>query len=140
MRFALALSIMLLTFPAFAQDAAVSVQDRAQIQSVITGQLDAFRRLDADAAFTLASPMIQQMFGTAPNFMSMVSRAYKPVFHSRQSAFGTLASQDGEVVQHVELTGPNGGHYLALYRMKKQPDGSWKIDGCQLVKSDSVGV
>jgi hypothetical protein len=38
-------------------------------------------------------------------------------------------------VQSVELVGPDGGHYIALYRMEKQPDGSWKINGCELTES-----
>ena len=32
--------------------------------------------------------------------------------------------------------GPDGRPRIALYIMERQPDGSWKIDGCILTESD----
>ena len=29
-----------------------------------------------------------------------------------------------------------GAAYLAIYPMERQPDGSWKIDGCYLARPD----
>jgi hypothetical protein len=47
---------------------------------------------------------------------------------------------DGRIVQRVELVGPDGARELALYTMEREPDGSWRIDGCQLTASDDVSV
>ena len=139
MRIVLALVIGLIAGAAQAQ--AQTPAERAVIQSVITQQLDAFKKKDADAAFAQASPMIQGMFGTPGNFISMVERGYPPVFQPSQTSFGALVTEDdGRIVQNVELVGPDGKSYLALYTMEKQPDGSWKINGCQLTESQAVGA
>jgi hypothetical protein len=135
MRLVLALLMCMVAGLAFA-DEAPSAQDRADIQSAITQQLEAFKRNDAAAAFSQASPMIQQMFGTPEHFIAMVEHGYPPVFRPRGSRFGRiLPDEEGQLVQSVELVGPDGGHYIALYRMEKQPDGSWKINGCELTES-----
>ncbi len=136
MRIVLALVIGLIAGAARAQTPA----DRAAIQSVITSQLDAFQNDDAGAAFEKASPMIQEMFGTAGNFLSMVQRGYPPVYRAQHSVFAGLADENGRIIQRVELVGPDGRAYLALYIMELQPDGSWKINGCQLTESEKVGA
>ena len=139
MRFVLALLMSMVTAMALA-DEMPSAQDRDAIQTVITQQLDAFNRDDADAAFGLAAPMIQQMFGSSGNFIGMVERGYPPVFRSKRPQFGTLETTDDDIIQHVFLTGPDGVRYLALYHMEKQADGSWKISGCQLTESTPLAT
>lgn len=136
MRIVLALVLGLAAGAANAQ----TPDDRVAIQSVITGQLDAFQHDDAGAAFEKASPMIQHMFGTASNFLSMVQQSYPPVYRARQPAFAGLGLTDGRIVQKVELVGPDGRDYLALYIMERQPDGTWKINGCELTDSEKVGA
>ena len=128
--------------PASAQDApaAVAPGDRAAIQSVIRGQIGAFRRDDETAAFGFASPGIRAQFGDAATFMQMVRQGYAPVYHPAGFAFGALVAMDGRTVQRVELTGPDGAHDLALYFMEREPDGTWRIDGCELLPGVSVGA
>jgi hypothetical protein len=109
--------------------------DRDAIQGVIRQQIQAFRRDDPAAAFAFAAPPIQQMFGDAERFMDMVREAYAPVYRPREVTFGELVTIDGELVQKVELVGPEGEAVLALYTMQRQPDGSWRINGCTLTRS-----
>ncbi len=65
---------------ALAQDA--GTQTNAAIQSVISKQLDAFRRDDGPGAFSHASPSIQMMFQSHQRFMAMVQRGYAPLYRS----------------------------------------------------------
>ena len=136
MRIVLAVIISLIAGAAHAQSPA----DRTAIESAITQQLEAFKKDDAKTAWAQASPMIQEMFGSPENFIAMVQHGYPPVYRPRQSAFGPLVSEQDRIIQKVEILGPDGVNYLALYAMEKQPDGTWKINGCQLTKSDSVGA
>jgi hypothetical protein len=106
--------------------------DRTAIADVISRQIDAFRHDDAPAAFAFASPMIQGMFGDPAHFLAMVQRGYPPVYRPRSVHIGALVMHDGRIVQRVELVGPDGARELALYTMEREPDGSWRIDGCQL--------
>ncbi len=118
----------------------LSAADRAAIQGVITQQIDAFRRDDAEAAFAFASPGIQAQFGTPDRFLDMVHRAYPAVHRPRTVEFTGLRLGDGGVVQDVELVGPDGALQLALYSMERDAAGAWRIAGCVLVPSARVGT
>jgi hypothetical protein len=113
-------------------------EDRARIQDVISRQLEAFRHDDGDAAFGFASPGIRQLFGNADNFMAMVRQGYPQVHRAREAEFRELVEMNGQPAQRVVLIGPDGQVVVALYPMERQPDGSWRIDGCLLVKADET--
>jgi len=140
MRALLLVLLLIVAAPAGAQrgapPATVGPADRAAIQQVIGDQIAAFRRDDGDAAFALASPGIQRMFGTADGFMAMVRGGYQPVYRPRSYSFRELVTIDGLVVQPVAVVGPDGRRVTALYPMEQQPDGSWRIAGCQLVEPE----
>lgn len=76
------------------------------------------------------------MFGTPETFLAMVRRGYAPVYRPRAVEFRELAETDGALVQRVVLVGPDGVPEVALYVMERQPDGTWRIAGCFLAKSD----
>lgn len=124
--------------PARAQAPASDVPsaDRAAIRGVIGAQIEAFRRDDGAAAFAFASPGIQRLFGDPDSFMRMVRGGYQPVYRPRDVVFRDLVRLSGDLVQVVEVVGPDGRRVLALYPMEQQPDGSWRIAGCQLVEPD----
>jgi ketosteroid isomerase-like protein len=138
MRLLLTLIPLLLIFvaPASAEDAAaLDTGERAAIRAVVEQQLAAFQRDDGSAAFSLASPAIQQQFRSPDNFMRMVRTGYLPVYRPREVQFGEITALDGDIVQRVELVGPDGQPAVALYIMQRQPDGSWRINGCFLTAS-----
>jgi len=119
-----------------AQEAALSDNDRAAIRDVIGRQVEAFRRDDGDAAFGLASPAIQGMFGSADIFMDMVRQGYRPVYRPRAFDFREIVELDGQPTQKVEVIGPDGRPVTAFYPMTQLPDGSWRINGCFLKAPD----
>ena len=43
---------------------------------------------------------------------------------------------DGEVFQVVQMVDTNGGLWLALYMLQRQPDKRWRIAGCMLQKGE----
>ncbi len=128
--------VVLLAGPVRAQGI-VSAPDRDAIEHVINAQIDAFRHDDGAAAFNYASPHIQSMFGDAATFLAMVKQSYAPVTRPRSVTFGALEQRDGQLVQHVELFGPDGED-VALYTMEREPDGTWRIAGCELVRSQRI--
>ena len=123
-----------------ADDAAIGEPDRGAIRAVIESQLAAFRRDDGAAAFAFASPTIQQMFLNPDVFMEMVRAGYRPVYRPREVEFRELVSEGGEPVQRVFLVGPDGVPAMALYFMQRQPDGTWRINGCILAKAPDESV
>ena len=117
--------------PAAAQSPAPPEDARA-VRAVIQAQLDAFRRDDAAGAFALATPGIRETFGTAENFMKMVRESYAVVYRPQSVAFDPPLVVDGELIQPVRLTDAEGRAWIAIYPMQRQPDGSWRTNGCQL--------
>ena len=119
--------------------AEVPQADRAAIQAIIEGQIEAFRRDDDAAAFAFASPMIQGMFESPDRFMAMVRALYPPVHRPRLVDFGAIIEVEGGVVQKVELIGPDGAPALALYAMIRGADG-WRINGVALTASEKLAA
>ncbi len=110
--------------------------DAAAIRHVIEGQLDAFRTDDGTQAFAYASPAVQSIFKTPETFMSMVRAGYQPVYRPREVEFRDLVPLEGRWTQRVLVVGPDGVPVVAQYFMEKQPDGSWRIDGCVFERTD----
>jgi hypothetical protein len=128
---------LLLTFAPSAYAADLQPADQAAIQGVIAGQIDAFRHDDQDRAYGFASPDIQAMFGDAGNFMTMVREGFQPVYHPRSYAFDEARAINGMLIQDVAVVGPDGQPHIARYTMEQEPDGSWRIAGCQILAKPS---
>lgn len=111
--------------------------DRTAIQAVIQQQLDAFQADDGAAAFALASPGIRQQFGNPDRFLALVRQGYPMVYRPRETHFGALDEEDGQIVQKVAFVGPDGVLVTALYMMEHEPDGSWRIAGCIIARVPS---
>jgi len=140
MRALLLLLLLAIAVPAGAQKpmpaSEIGIADRAAIQKIISDQIAAFRRDDGDSAFGFAAPGIQRMFGNPENFMAMVRGGYQPVYRPRAFTFRDLVIVDENLIQVVAVTGPDGKRVTALYPMELQPDGSWRIAGCQLIEPE----
>jgi hypothetical protein len=117
-----------------AADGRVTSSDFLEIRAVIHRQIDAFRRDDATSAFALASPDVQQAFGTPQRFLEVVRMAYRAVYRPAQVSFLDPMVLSGDVVQQVQITDRAGGVWVAYYSMQRQDDGSWRTNGCHLVQ------
>ena len=118
-----------------AASAVVAQDDPGPIRSVIQSQLEAFLRDDGDGAWTHASPGIQQMFRDRDTFMAMVRQGYAPVYRPKEWSFGELRASPQGPEQAVRIVDVAGDIWIAIYTMERQPDGTWKISGCRLVKA-----
>ncbi len=73
------------------------------------------------------------MFGTPDNFLEMVRTAYPVVYRPVTVTFLKAKAEAREIVQPVKMTDAKGGSWLAVYRVQRQKDKSWRIAGCALV-------
>ena len=133
---ALVISIVLFAGAALAQAPATDVgsADRFAIRTVIESQIAAFRRDDGSAAFAFASPTIKRLFGTPETFMEMVRTGYPQVYRPSSVSFNELVRAEGTLLQLVDIVGPDGLPVIAVYEMEQQPDGTWQINGCQILR------
>lgn len=125
-----------LAFPAFAQ----SPGERAAIRSTIEQQIQAFRADDGPAAFGFADATIQSVFGSPERFMAMVREGYAMIYRPRSYAFGDAKPEGDIIAQIVEFDGLDGRSAVALYYMARQPDGSFRIAGVELLPAKRPGV
>jgi hypothetical protein len=112
-----------------------AADDIAAAQNVIRAQEQAFSRDDAAAAYSHAAPAIKEIFPQADIFMSMVRGSYAPVYRHRSFEFGEARVADGTIAQRVHIIDGDGVAWEALYTLELQPDGSFKITGCSLLKA-----
>ncbi len=132
----LILLVALWTVPATAEEA-----DTAAFRAVISAQIEAFRADDGPRAYGYASPSIRQIFPTPEVFMDMVRRGYQPVYRPQSLSFGEAGtSPDGQPFQKVTIVGPDGLTYEALYSFERQPDGTWQISGCAIVRAPDLST
>jgi hypothetical protein len=136
-RFFLLILSLLLAPHAGAQDEALSQADTEAIKSVIEAQLDAFARGDARRAFSYASEQIRGKFGSPENFIAMVRMHYAVVMRPASVIFLAPETHAGQTLQAVQMSDDAGVLWLALYPMQRQPDGSWRINGCVLRRVES---
>ena len=122
--------------PAAADEASPALQAR----SVISRQLDAFAHDDAAGAYALAAPAMKAIFASPEVFMAMVRLHYAPVYRHRSVDFGD-AQRDGDAIA-ITATLVDGDNevWTALYKLARQPDGQWLINGCVLVKSSETSL
>lgn len=127
---ALVAATLLLLTPARADDTAAA-------QSVIESQIQAFLADDMSTAYSFAAPSIKRMYPNESRFFDMVKRGYQPVYRPGNFAFGRskLAPDGSGLIQEVLIQGPDGQDWTALYSLERQPDGSFKINGVQMIKA-----
>jgi hypothetical protein len=104
-------------------------------QALIQQQIQAFLHDDANAAYSFAAPGIKALFPDKDTFFAMVKKSYAPVYHPGNYAFGRSRSVDdgATIYQEVLITGSDGKDWSAIYQVTRQPDGSYKINGVQIV-------
>jgi hypothetical protein len=123
------LASLALVLPARAEDALQTTQ------MLIQQQIQAFLHDDANMAYSFAAPGIKAMFPDKDAFFAMVKKSYAPVYHPGNYAFGRNRSVDdgATIYQEVLITGSDGKDWSAIYQVTRQPDGSYKINGVQIV-------
>ena len=114
---------------------AALADDVATAQGVIRAQEQALVRGDAAAAYSHAAPAIKQIFPAPDIFMSMVQNGYAPIYRHKSFEFGESKIEGGWIAQRVHIIDANGEAWIALYTLEQQPDGSYKITGCSLLKA-----
>ena len=129
-----ALILLLAPWASASTDGPVTGADVVEIRAVIHRQLDAFRRDDAQGAFALVSPGVQQAYGTPERFLDMVRSSYRAVYRPASVSFLETVVMGGDVVQQLQVTDHAGGVWVAYYAMQRQRDGSWRTNGCRLVQ------
>ncbi len=118
----------------------VAPADAREIRQVIELQLDAFASDDAERAFAYASPAIRQQFGSPERFIEMVRRGYRMIYRPASVVFLRAEPEEAEVRQEVQIQDATGAPWMARYRMQRQTDRSWRINGVAISRIGSRAI
>ena len=141
MRLTMCLIALLITLALPLRADSLSPQDEAAFRAAIADQIAAFQADDGERAYSHAAPAIRQIFPDPDRFMSMVRQGYQPVYRPQSYRFGKAGfSGSGRPIQRVTIIGPDGLTYEAVYTMERQPDGTWQITGCALVRAQDMST
>lgn len=135
MRLALAAALMVWATAARVQEGAPD----AAIRGVIGDQITAFRSDDFATAFTHASPLIRDMFGTPETFGAMVRQGYPMVHRPADIRWLPLREQAGQTIQRVMIRDAAGRVHFLDYEMIPTGNG-WQINGVRLVPPEGAGA
>jgi hypothetical protein len=110
----------------------LSANDQEQIIAVVQDQLSALAMDDAATAFSYAAPNIQQIMGSAENFLRMVRTQFAVVHRPSSKTFLNPVGLNNTAMLQVQLTDEDGDAWLAVYTLQKQVNNTWRITGCRL--------
>ncbi len=136
-RLIVAAGTVLLTAPAAADDLDKATED--SVQQIITQQLDAFARDDAERAESFAAPGIRAMFPDPKDFLAMVHTSYGALVQPRSTHFDKASIIAHGPLQSMTIVDREGGAWTAVYTFE-QVDGQWRISGCALVKQEGTTI
>jgi hypothetical protein len=126
--------------PMLAPSQQIPAAEAQKVRAVIEAQLAAFAADDAPRALSYAVPDIRQRFPAPENFLDMVRRSYPVVYRPKSVGFLEPELADNEVYQAVEMSDANGVLWIAIYRMGRLEDGSWRIMGCRVVPGEGRAI
>ncbi len=122
--------------PCAAGETEVGAADARAVRAVIEAQLSALAAGDAQRAFSYASPSIQSQFGDAGSFIGMVRQGYAMLIRPLETLFLRPEAVEQGVMQPVHVRDRDGRAWLAVYHVQRQPDASWRINGCLVTPDD----
>lgn len=130
-----------LSFVLAAPSAYSGEADQSAARTVIQNQIEAFKGGRDAEAYSYAAPTIKGYFPDVSTFMDMVKRGYPQVYAPQSYDFGRVKeAADGTIAQELNVIGPDGKSWKALYSLKRQSDGSWKINAVQLIPGNDQAV
>lgn len=109
------------------------------IEAAISTQIEAFQVGDAGAAYEIASPTIQRLFGNPETFTEMVQRGYPMVWRPDEFRFLDQREIAGNLWQRVLFRDQQGVVHILDYQMVRI-DGVWRINGVQILAAAEVGA
>ena len=109
------------------------------VEDTIAAQMDAFLADDFDKAFTFASPLIQQKYGTVEDFGATVRGAYPMVWRPAEVLYYDQESRGSAVWQRLRITDGDGVEHWFIYEMVRIDD-EWRVNGVYPTRAPELSV
>jgi hypothetical protein len=109
--------------------------DQIAMRMLIEKQIAAMRADDWRSAFALASPDLQEKYGTPTALRDDVTARYAPLPYVASVDFMDIVTFRELPTYRVILTDGEGSTTTAYYLVRRLDDGSLRIAGCVLVRA-----
>ncbi len=113
--------------------ATAALENSSAFRELINKQIAAFKADDFRLAFSFASSVIQDRFGTPKQFGQMVMRGYPMVYRPAKVTFLDVIQTSTQLFQRVMITDEAGKIFLLDYEMVRISD-EWRINGVMMVR------
>ncbi len=111
--------------------------DQAAMRLLIEEQIAAMRASDWAGAFALASPDLQEQYGTPAALGNDVTEHYAPLLQAASVEFVDIVTFRKLPTYRLILTDGDASTTMAYYLVRRLDDGSLRIAGCVLVRAPS---
>lgn len=109
------------------------------VKSVIESQLKAFRKSDPAGAYKYASESAQKKYG-AKGFFTMMRSACHALPDHVSYSFMERREVGAKILQKIEFLNSDGSASTGFYRLTKNVDGAYAVDGCLMLQSDAQPI
>jgi len=120
----------------------ITPSDVKSIQAVVQSHLTALAEDDAVRAFAAATSETREQLGSAENFLQLIKDEYRPIYLNRHVDVTLSAPRiiGNQTIQVARVTDASNHVWVALFRMERDADKSWKIAGCELIETPSIAI
>lgn len=109
------------------------------VKGIIESQLKAFRKSDPAAAYKFASEGAREKYG-AKGFFTMMRSACHALPDHVSYSFMERREIGNKILQKIEFLNTDGSASTGFYKLVKNPDGVWAVDGCLMLQSDAQPI
>lgn len=109
------------------------------VQHVITEQLEAIRKRDADAAFAFTTDNFHSKYSDARDFLGKIRFEFRPIYNHRKYSFLDSHSTGESLIQKVEINEPFSEKVLVVYKLKPSGE-TWLIDSFSVITTDGPAI
>lgn len=141
------LIVMMMALPVKAaelktQDQTIESEDLylTHIRTTIQKQLTAISSRNAELAFSMISEKMHKKYSTPQEFLGKIRFEYRPIYNYETFEFLDHHDLNGDLLQKVSITDRYGEEAIALYRLKKNTQGSWLIDSFSILYNDGQAI
>ena len=117
-------------FASMSAQAGLTTRDADSVRLAVQAQLAALAANDAARAFSLATPDVQQSFGSPGQFLEMIRAQYPMVQRPATVSFTRPEPVGDRVMQRVHITDESGAPWLVTYLLRRDADKRWRISAC----------
>lgn len=110
------------------------------IHKIINSQLKAFRHSDPAGAYRYASDAARLKYGSAKQFFVMMRNACGALPSHVSFSFLERSEIGGKALQKIEFLNSDGSTSTGFYRLVKNADNSWAVDGCLMLESNAQPI